>query len=58
MIDSGEVKDSNVSIMEKWNSNGYKEEGETKRDRDWEPESQIEPEELPQMWFCKCRLFF
>lgn len=33
MIDSGEVKDSNVSIMEKWNSNGYKEEGETKRQR-------------------------
>lgn len=31
---------------------------EKQRDRDWEPESQIEPEELPQMWFCKCRLFF
>ena len=22
------------------------------------PESQIEPGELPQMWFCKCKLFF
>lgn len=58
MIDSGEVKDSNVSIMEKWSSNGYKEEGDTKGDRDWEQESKIEPGELPQMWFCKCKLFF
>lgn len=33
MIDSGEVKDSNVSIMEEWRGNGYKEEGDTKRDR-------------------------
>lgn len=49
MIDSREVKDSNVSIMEKWSSNGYKEEGHTKGDRDWEQESQIEPGELPQM---------
>ena len=33
MIDSGEVKDSNVSIMEKWSGNGYKEEGDIRRDR-------------------------
>lgn len=26
MIDGREVKDSNVSIMEEWSSNGYKEE--------------------------------
>lgn len=49
MIDSREVKDTNVSIMEKWSSNGYKEEGDTKRDRDWKLESQIEPGEPPQM---------
>lgn len=33
MIDSREVKDSNVSIMEEWSGNGYKEEGDTDRDR-------------------------
>lgn len=32
MIDGGEVRDSNVSIREKWSSNGYKGEAERVRD--------------------------
>lgn len=34
MIDSREVKDSNVSIIAKWSGNGYKEERDIERDRD------------------------
>lgn len=33
MIDSREVKDSNVSIMEKWSSNGYKAGGDIEKER-------------------------
>lgn len=33
MIDSGEVKDSNVSIRVKWSRNGYKEEADGRKER-------------------------
>lgn len=53
--DSREVKDSNVSIMEKWNSNGYKEEGDTETES---PRAKLKQKSLHKCDFANASYFF
>lgn len=58
MIDSREVKDSNVSIMEKWSGNGYKEE-ETQRETETESRgAKLKQERLHKCDFANASYFF